>query len=195
MDLFSTADTPRILVDDAEGGVRYWPDVVDADRAQRWFETLRDGAAWQAQRRPMYDRLVDVPRLLASYRIEEWPPKLPLQDMLAIVQAHAPAPYNAVGLNLYRDGRDSVAMHNDKLHTIIPGFPIALISMGDARRMNIRAKNGPGRAVGIDLEHGSLLVMSHASQLTHEHGIPKTVKAVGPRMSAVFRVRPERYAE
>lgn len=195
MDLFSAADAPQILVEDAEGGIRYWPGVVDAERAQAWFETLRDSAAWQAQRRPMYDRIVDVPRLLASYRIEEWPSKLPLQEMLAIVQARAPAPYNAVGLNLYRDGRDSVAMHNDKLHTILPGFPISLISLGNARRMNIRAKNGGGRAIGIDLEPGSLLVMSHASQLTHEHGIPKTAKAVEPRMSAVFRVRPLQYAE
>lgn len=195
MDLFATADAPQTLVEDPEGGVRYWPDVVDADRARSWFEMLRDGAAWQAQRRPMYDRVVDVPRLLAAYRIEEWPSKLPLREMLAIVQTRAPAPYNAVGLNLYRDGRDSVAMHNDKLHTIIPGFPIALLSLGNARRMNIRAKNGAGRAIGIDLEPGSLLVMSHASQLTHEHGIPKTAKPVEPRMSAVFRVRPERYAE
>lgn len=195
MDLFSPANTPQLLVEDAEGGICYWPDVVDANRAQYWFEVLRDSAAWQAQRRPMYDRVVDVPRLLASYRIDEWPTKLPLQEMLAIVQTHAPAPYNAVGLNLYRDGRDSVAMHNDKLHTILPDFPIALISLGNARRMNIRAKSGARRAIGIDLEPGSLLVMSHASQLTHEHGIPKTAKAVGPRMSAVFRVRPERYAE
>lgn len=195
MDLFSPANAPQILVEDAEGGIRYWPDLVDADRAQNWFETLRDGAAWQAQRRPMYDRVVDVPRLLASYRIEKWPSKLPLQEMLAIVQTHAPAPYNAVGLNLYRDGRDSVAMHNDKLHTILPGFPIALISLGHARRMNIRAKDGASRAIGIDLEPGSLLVMSHASQLTHEHGIPKTTKTVGARMSAVFRVRPLQYAE
>lgn len=195
MDLFSSAGAAQILVEDAEGGIRYWPDVVDPERAQAWFAILRDGAAWQAQRRPMYDRVVDVPRLLASYRIEEWPAQLPLQDMLAVVQTRAPAPYNAVGLNLYRDGRDSVAMHNDKLHTIVPGFPIALISLGHARRMNIRAKNGASRAIGIDLEPGSLLLMSHASQLTHEHGIPKTARAVGPRMSAVFRVRPERYTE
>ena len=195
MDLFSSADAPHILVEDAEGGIRYWPDVVGADRARNWFETLRDGAAWQAQRRPMYDRVVDVPRLLASYRIEEWPSKLPLQEILAVAQTRVPAPYNAVGLNLYRDGRDSVAMHNDKLHSILPGFPIALVSLGNARRMNIRAKSGASRAIGIDLEPGSLLVMSHASQLTHEHGIPKTTKAVGPRMSVVFRVRPLQYTE
>ena len=100
-----------------------------------------------------------------------------------------PGSYNSAGLNLYRDGQDSVAMHNDKLHMLLPGQPIALVSLGASRRMNIRAKAG-GRALGIDLQPGSLLAMSHASQLTHEHGIPKTTRPVPPRMSVVFRARP-----
>jgi len=105
------------------------------------------------------------------------------------VREVVPAAYTDVGMNLYRDGRDSVAMHNDKLHSLVPGEPIALISLGDTRRMNLRAKEG-GRAFGVDLAPGSLLVMSHASQLTHEHGIPKTARPVGARMSVVFRARP-----
>ena len=72
----------------------------------------------------MYDRIVDVPRLLAGYRTDALPAGLPLADLLRGVKALAPAPFNAVGLNLYRDGRDSVAMHNDKLHTIVAGQPI-----------------------------------------------------------------------
>ncbi len=189
MDLFAPVDAPRVLVDDAEGGIRYWPQLVDATTGRDWFEALRDGADWQHQQRPMYDRIVDVPRLLAAYRLDALPPSLPLAPLHDLVQARVPAPYNAVGLNLYRDGRDSVAMHNDKLHTLQPGQPIALVSLGAPRRMNIRAKAG-GRAQSIELEPGSLLAMSHASQLTHEHGIPKTAKAVEPRMSVVFRVRP-----
>ena len=138
----------------------------------------------------MYDRVVDVPRLQAWYPLDAMPPGLPLAAMLARVQAAVPGAYNSAGLNLYRDGRDSVAMHNDKLHMLVPGQPIALLSLGAARRMNIRAKAG-GRALGIDLEPGSLLVMSHASQVTHEHGIPKTARPVPPRMSVVFRARPD----
>jgi alkylated DNA repair dioxygenase AlkB len=192
MDLF--AATPIQLVDDAEGGIRYWPAFVGEDEAAAWFQALCEGCAWQHQRRPLYDRVVGVPRLQAWYPFEDGsdeglPAGLPLAAMLARVQASVPGAYNSVGLNLYRDGQDSVAMHNDKLHMLVPHQPIALVSLGAPRRMNIRAKSG-ARALGIDLEPGSLLVMSHASQITHEHGIPKTTRPVPPRMSAVFRARP-----
>lgn len=187
MDLFDNG--PLTLVEDAEGGIRYWAEFLPPSLAREWFEALRDGCRWQSARRPMYDRVVDVPRLMAWYGLHEVPGGLPLAAMLERVQAVAPGGYTSAGLNLYRDGNDSVAMHNDKLHQLVPGQPLALVSLGSARRMNIRAKAG-GRAIGIDLEPGSLLVMSHASQTTHEHGIPKTTRPVPPRMSVVFRARP-----
>ena len=178
------------IVEDAEGGIRYWPNFVDNATAASWFEALQMKADWSHHQRPMYDRIVDVPRLLASYRINAFPSELPLRDMLNAIQAQVPAPYNGVGLNLYRDGNDSVAMHNDKLHTLMPSHPIALASLGDTRRMLIRAKSNNRATVAVDLEPGSLFCMSYASQISHEHGIPKTRKLHGPRISAVFRVRP-----
>jgi alkylated DNA repair dioxygenase AlkB len=191
LDLF--ASPMMQLLDDAEGGVRYWPSFVDAATADAWFDALQR-ADWKSQRRMMYDREVDVPRLTASYWLDELPPDspLPFAGMLARVQGKVPAPFSAVGMNLYRDGRDSVAMHHDKLHMLVPGQPIALVSLGDARRMRIRAQADHRDAIEVALAHGSLLAMSHASQLSHEHGIPKTMRAMGPRMSVVFRVRPPR---
>jgi len=101
-------------------------------------------------------------------------------------------PFNSVGLNFYRDGRDSVAPHNDHLDEIVDGHPIALLSLGATRRMTIRAKNPPRRAIQVDLAAGSLLVMSYATQLHYTHGIPKTNERVGPRISLAFRVKPAR---
>lgn len=187
MDLF--ASPMQQLVDDAQGGIRYWPDFVDEALAAHWFQALHARAAWTRLQRPMYDRVVDVPRLLANYPIEALPPDLPLAAMLERVQAMAPAPYSRIGMNLYRDGNDSVAMHSDKLHTLRAGHPITLISLGAPRRMLIKAKAEGSRAIAIDLTPGSLLSMSHASQITHEHGIPKTRRSQAPRISAVFRVR------
>lgn len=120
MDLFPPDTTPQRLIDDAEGGVRYWPAVVDPPTAEAWFTALRDGVRWQSQQRPMYERVVDVPRLLAACRVDALPEHLPLAAMLAQVQMRAPAAYTGVGLNLYRDGQDSVAMHGDTLRTLAP---------------------------------------------------------------------------
>jgi alkylated DNA repair dioxygenase AlkB len=186
-DLFAPA--ALTVVEDAEGGIRYLPDVIDAALAAQWFDALVERVDWVHQRRPMYDRVVEVPRLQAHYPLDALPPQLPLATMLACVQGRVPAPYTSAGLNLYRDGRDSVAMHHDTLHTLQPGQPIALLSLGSPRSMHIRTKTGARKIHALELRPGSLLVMSYASQLTHEHGIPKTARAAAPRMSVVFRAR------
>jgi alkylated DNA repair dioxygenase AlkB len=144
----------------------------------------------------MYDREVDVPRLTAHFELApgeppDAPPPAALREAAGRVTARTGVPFNRVGLNLYRDGRDSVAGHNDHLHELVPGFPIALVSLGATRRMAIRAKEPPRRVLDVDLEGGSLLVMSYATQLHYTHGVPKTSERVGERISLAFRVRPE----
>ncbi|WP_140908635.1 alpha-ketoglutarate-dependent dioxygenase AlkB [Cognatiluteimonas lumbrici] len=187
-DLFDSG--PLRLVDDAEGGVWYRPGFVDAGTAARWFAALRGEVAWQAQRRPMYDRVVDVPRLTAAYWLDRPDVPAPLLEAAALLRRDLGEPFNAVGLNLYRDRNDSVAPHGDKLHMLVPGHPVALLSLGAARRMVIRARP-PARDVHrLELAPGSLLVMSHASQTSHEHGVPKLREPVGERISLAFRVRP-----
>ena len=177
------------LVEDAQGGARYWPGVVDPDTARRWFDQLVERAQWRHLRRPMYDRMVDVPRLLASYAIDALPADLPLADIHECVQRHVPAPYTSIGMNYYRDGHDSVAMHGDKLHLLGDGHPVVVFSLGAPRRMLIRSVRDHADRVAIELLPGSLLAMSHAMQTTHEHGVPK-VRQAGPRISVVFRARP-----
>jgi alkylated DNA repair dioxygenase AlkB len=179
-----------LLVDDREGGIRYWPRCIEPALAEALFERLRDEAAWASEQRPMYDRIVDVPRLQSSLALGDCDDFPELAEALAHVAAKAPAAYTHVGLNFYRDGRDSVAMHNDRTHLLAGGAPIAILSLGDARDMLVRGKDRGSRALRIALEPGSLLAMSHAAQFTHEHGIPKTTKPVGPRISCAFRVRP-----
>lgn len=186
-DLFQA---PVQVLDDAGGGIRYWPGAIAPDVAQDLFDALRADVDWRCLRRPMYDRVVEVPRLLAAFAVDALPVASPLAALHAHVQALAPAPYNAIGLNLYRDGRDSVAMHQDTLRTLVAPYPITLVSLGAPRRMLIRARAGDRAPMRIVLAPGSVLRMSHASQITHEHGIPKTARAQGPRVSVVFRVRP-----
>lgn len=181
----------QTIVDDERGRIAYAPQFVDAATAAAWFAELRAGVAWRSERRRMYDREVDVPRLLGHYRLDPPPPETPaaILDMARRVTASVGAPFNSVGLNLYRDGRDSVAPHNDHLYEIRKGFPIALVSLGATRRMTIRAKEPPRRTLHVDLVPGSLFVMDYATQLHYTHAIPKTDAPVGERISLAFRVK------
>lgn len=137
----------------------------------------------------MYERELDVPRLLASYRLDDPALPGPLAAAAGMVGESLAVPFNSVGLNLYRDGNDSVALHNDRLGELVDGQPIALLSLGATRTMTIRQKQPPRNAMQLDLVAGSLLVMDYVSQIHYDHGIPKERVKLGPRISLAFRVR------
>ena len=189
--------SPGVLADDERGRITYTPDFVTPTDAQAWFEALRNRVEWKAERRRMYDRDVDVPRLTAHFRLgsdagqsEDVP--APIREAAREVLARTGVPFTSVGLNRYRDGRDSVAPHNDHLDELAEGFPIALLSLGATRRMTIRTKAPPRRLLHVDLESGSLLLMSYETQLHYTHGVPKVAYPVGERISLAFRVTPAR---
>jgi alkylated DNA repair dioxygenase AlkB len=190
--LFESTDT--VLVDDERGRVTYTSRFVDVETAASWFAELRTAVNWRSERRMMYEREVDVPRLMASFRLDEPRGSAPesIRNAARHVSERLDVPFNSVGLNLYRDRRDSVAPHNDHLDEIREGFPIALLSLGATRRMTIRAKEPPRRAMHVDLEPGSLLVMDYTTQLHYTHGVPKTTEPVAERISLAFRVKQPR---
>ena len=184
--LILSSDT-RALVDDASARIVYRRALFDENQTQRWFEELRDGVEWRAERRPMYDRIVAVPRLVASYALSGDAVPGPIALMRGPVEEFCGFTFNAAGLNFYRDGNDSVAPHGDHVERGPVGAPVALVSLGAVRRMRIRSKSTPRRIFDVDLEPGSLLIMDYRSHLNYEHGIPKTRDLVGPRVSVAFR--------
>jgi alkylated DNA repair dioxygenase AlkB len=190
--LFGSSES--ILADDERGRIAYTPRFVDTATADEWFAELRHAVDWRALRRTMYEREVEVPRLIGHYRLDPPAESTPgaILDAFRRVADGLEVPFNSVGLNLYRDGRDSVAPHNDHLYELQNGFPIALVSLGATRRMTIRAKAVPRRVIHVDLEAGSLLVMDYATQLHYTHAVPKTPALVGERISLAFRVKPSR---
>jgi len=196
MPLFAS-DREIVLVNDARGRIDYTPGLVRPEIAHAWFADLREAVPWRTQRRMMYDREVDVPRLQAHFRLDDPDADVPeaIRGAAGKVVIATGVPFNSVGLNFYRDGRDSVAPHSDHLDEIVPGFPIALLSLGATRRMAIRAKEPPRRTLHADLAPGSLLVMSYETQLHYTHGIPKTREPMDGRISLAFRVKPARERE
>ncbi|GLW10763.1 alkylated DNA repair protein [Microtetraspora sp. NBRC 13810] len=159
--------------------------------ADALFERLLDAVPWRAERRHMYDRVVDVPRLLKFYAEDEPLPDAALTGMRAALNAHYAGElgegFRTAGLCLYRDGRDSVAWHGDTIgRGATEDTMVAIVSLGTPRSLLLRPRGG-GHALRHDLGHGDLLVMGGSCQRTWEHAVPKTARPTGPRISVQFR--------
>lgn len=183
---FSQPPETQTLVDDELGRIVYRRNLFDQATIATWFDQLRDGVEWRSEERPMYDRIVAVPRLVASFKLDDPLPE-PIARMVPDVESFCKVRFTSAGLNLYRDGDDSVAPHGDRLEATPERAPVALVSLGAVRRMTIRSRFKPRRVLDLDLEPGSLLVMSFESHLNYDHAIPKTKDKVGPRISIAFR--------
>jgi alkylated DNA repair dioxygenase AlkB len=159
--------------------------------ADALFERLAETVPWRAERRHMYDRVVDVPRLLSFYGEGERLPDPMLDDAKEALDEHYAAelgePFRTAGLCLYRDGRDSVAWHGDTIgRGSTQDTMVAIVSLGAPRSLLLRPSGG-GPTLRHDLGHGDLLVMGGSCQRTWEHAVPKSTRATGPRISVQFR--------
>ncbi|NNJ06735.1 alpha-ketoglutarate-dependent dioxygenase AlkB [Streptomyces sp. PKU-MA01144] len=173
-----------------------WLDVLPGwlSGADALFRELAEGLPWRAERRRMYEREVDVPRLLAHYREGEPLPHPVLAEARDALTAHYAAelgePFVTAGLCYYRDGHDSVAWHGDRTgRGSREDTMVAILSVGTPRDLALRPRNGHGAAVRRALGHGDLVVMGGSCQRTWEHAVPKTSRAVGARVSVQFRPR------
>jgi alkylated DNA repair dioxygenase AlkB len=169
--------------------VDYRPGWVSG--ADEMFDDLVATAPWRAEQRQMYERLVDVPRLVCWYDAGAELPHPTLAEARGVLSTHyrreLPEGFATAGLCLYRDGRDSVAWHGD---TIGRGRRedtlVAIVSLGSPRALLMRPRGG-GASRRFVLGHGDLLVMGGSCQRTWEHAIPKTAQPCGPRVSVQLR--------
>ena len=160
--------------------------------ADALFERLLSAVPWRAERRTMYDRVVDVPRLLCFYGegvVLPDPVLAAARDALTEhYQADLGEPLCTAGLCLYRDGRDSVAWHGDTIgRGSTEDTVVAIVSLGTPRALLLRPRHSSGPALRHEVGHGDLLVMGGSFQRTLEHAVPKTARPTGPRISVQFR--------
>ena len=170
----------RVALDDGA-----WLDV-----ARGWlaghatlFEELRQKAAWREESRRMYDRVVDVPRLVAALPPGARPPAV--EAMRAALERRYATPFPRVSVALYRDGGDSVAWHGDYVARTLPEALVATVSVGAPRKLLVRPTGG-GRSRAWSVGCGDLVVMGGTCQRTHQHAIPKVARAE-PRIAIMFR--------
>jgi alkylated DNA repair dioxygenase AlkB len=163
-----------------------WLDHIPGwlEGSETLLETLWSTTGWRSQRRRMYERVVDVPRLVATLP-DDGPGHPILRDMAEALSTHYGRALFDTSLAAYRDGRDSVAFHGDRLGIRRADAIVAIVSLGFARRFLLRRAGG-GSSRSFNLGGGDLLVMGGTCQLTWEHAVPKVAHA-GLRISVQFR--------
>ncbi|WP_243394173.1 alpha-ketoglutarate-dependent dioxygenase AlkB [Mycobacterium ahvazicum] len=166
----------------------------DPSGSQDLLDALLNTVAWRAERRQMYDRVVDVPRLVSFHDLTVEDPPHPLLGRLRrrlndIYAGELGEPFTTIGLCYYRDGADSVAWHGDTIgRSSSEDTMVAIISLGATRTFAMRPRGG-GPSLRLPQAHGDLLVMGGSCQRTWEHAVPKTALRKGPRVSIQFRPR------
>jgi alkylated DNA repair dioxygenase AlkB len=164
--------------------------------ADALFQAVLDSRRWGQRTRWMYDRHVIEPRLTAPWTLESGEPLVPelVEEMRASLSARYGVPFDSVGFNLYRDGRDSVAWHRDHIVAAIAEPVIAIVSLGERRKLLLRPHGG-GTSRPFQLGRGDLFVTGGRTNRDWEHGVPKAAHA-GPRISLAFRhgLDPRAYA-
>lgn len=175
-------------------GTGAWVEVRSswAEDPDTLFAELSTAVQWRAERRRMYDRMLDVPRLVSFCDLTAGPAPHPAIDRLRqrlndIYAGELGEPFTSAGFCLYRDGSDSVAWHGDTIgRGSTDDTMVAIVSLGATRVLSMRPKGG-GRALRFPQHHGDLLVMGGSCQRTWEHAVPKTTAPTGPRISIQFR--------
>ncbi|MFP5438821.1 MAG: alpha-ketoglutarate-dependent dioxygenase AlkB family protein [Bacteroidia bacterium] len=194
-DLFTTGASPKEYFDLPGLELMQYDGFIPKEEADHYYLRLLQDTPWHQYQMPMYDKMVAAPRMIAWYGQQEetgeqtqsWTPEL-----LALrqkVEAETGLKFNAVLLNLYRDGNDSVAWHSDKEHKIGRNHNIASVTFGQTRPFRFRHKTN--KAIGqveIPLHHGTLLLMSGSTNTHWEHHIPKSSKDMLPRINLTFRM-------
>jgi alkylated DNA repair dioxygenase AlkB len=176
-------DAYRVELDDAS-----WIDVVPGwlTGADAVFEALAENAPWSQRHRIMWGNKLPEPRLTSGWleaKIKAIAPVL-VQGRAALTKRYGVA-FNSGWLNLYRDGRDSVAWHRDKIPAANPHPLVGILSLGSQRRFLVRPYGG-GPSVRFDPAPGDLMVTGGLTQRRWEHTVPK-LRDAGPRISVTFR--------
>ena len=196
-DLFPTPRVEELNLERADVVVhRHYFLAEDADR---YFNVLRDEVEWKQEEALLFGKRQPIPRLTAwfgdsqgtyTYSGIKMTPT-PWTEVLAEIRDRtgmvAETEFNSVLLNLYRDGQDSVDWHADDEPELGPEPTIGSVSLGATRRFHLRPKDGSLETVSVELHHGDVLVMRGPMQHAWQHQLPKTQRAVGPRINLTFR--------
>lgn len=195
-DIFTSGKSGKKIFDLPDAELLLYDNFFTKEESDNYYNILIENTPWHEYSMPMYDKMVTAPRMIAWYEEKDNPGADPnlldftpeLMAIRARVQFEIGEKFNAVLLNLYRNGTDGVAWHSDKEGKIGKNPTIASVTFGETRMFRLRHKTKKELPqVEIPLHHGSLLVMSGTTNSFWEHQVPKTAKAVLPRINLTYR--------
>lgn len=190
----------NITFDLPDADIRYFPNFIEREKANLFYEKLQTEIPWQQDTITVYGKNHLQPRLTALYGNEgkpygyaniimqphAWNPLLMFlkEEVEKIANTH----FTTVLLNYYRDGKDSNGWHADNEKELGRNPIIASLSFGAERTFQLQHNQIPTAKQSIVLQHGSLLLMQGTTQHFWKHQIPKTKKEIGPRINLTFRI-------
>lgn len=178
--------------------ILYDPHFYSCVEATQLYARLRDELEWRQDRIHIYGRSVSIPRLQAfiaepglrytysGLTLEGIGFPAVLAAIQTEIQQRVGVHFNAVLANLYRDGSDTMGWHSDDEAELGPAPIIASLTLGAERSFKFRPKGG-GDSWGIELKHGSLLLMGSGVQNRWQHSVPKRARCKDGRINLTFR--------
>ncbi|REG96104.1 alpha-ketoglutarate-dependent dioxygenase AlkB family protein [Flavobacterium aquicola] len=192
-EMFSSGTAGKIVFDAPDVDLMLIDRFFTKEESDNYYTILLNNTVWREYEMPMYDKIVTAPRMIAWYDERDnnsgksyWPKEL--RTIKARVENEIQMNFNAVLLNLYRNGKDGVSWHSDKTQSENKDMNIASVTFGETRMFRLRhkfLKHQP--QIEIPLHHGSFLLMAGKTNSFWEHQVPKTGREVLPRINLTFR--------
>jgi alkylated DNA repair dioxygenase AlkB len=180
----SYAGLRRITLDE-RSWVDYCPGWLTG--SDQVFDLLASTARWQQRIVTMWDNRLPEPRLTAGWSTDAEAAPPVLLDICRLLTGRYSIDFDRVWVNLYRDGRDSVAWHGDRNRHAMSRPMVATVSLGARRKFQLRRRGTSTIVHTLTPGLGDLVVMGGECQNDWEHTVPKTARPVEARMSVTIR--------
>jgi alkylated DNA repair dioxygenase AlkB len=193
-EIFSSGTSGKRIFNLPDAELMLYDNFISKSDSDEYYRIFLETTPWREYEMPMYDKVVTAPRMICWYQDnpesaagENLGLTPELMKIRQLVEIETNEHFNAVLLNLYRDGNDGVAWHSDKEGKTGKNPIIASVTFGETRMFRLRHKSKEIPQVEIPLHHGSLLVMSGTTNSYWQHQIPKTARKILPRINLTFR--------
>ncbi|PKP39868.1 MAG: alpha-ketoglutarate-dependent dioxygenase AlkB [Bacteroidetes bacterium HGW-Bacteroidetes-15] len=196
MDLFNNDPNQNLLP--YGGVVRYFGKIFDYQKANHFFERMMKTVEWKNDEAVIFGKRIVTKRKVAWYGdfpfeytySNKTKTALPwtqeLLELKAIIETQTGETFNSCLLNLYHDGSEGMAWHSDGEKDLKKDGTIASLSFGATRRFSFKHKETK-ETISINLEHGSLLIMTGKTQTNWLHRLPPTKLVKNHRINLTFR--------